>query len=527
MKTFLYLSLYLALAGCKPHLGETHKINLGDQVLLYNLRTEPPTLDWNKIEDTTSRVVIDNIMEPLVAFDYSVPEARLVPGLAKTWTTPDKGKTWIVTFNEGFLWNDGVPFHSQQVVDSLERLLNPATGAMGSDDFFVIQGAQEYNEGTLRDFKKIGVDVDQEGRLVFQLKRPLVFFPYLLTLPQVLPIRKDLIAKYGDQWTSPNNLVTLGPYNLSLWKHDDHILLTANEKYFRAKPEVKIVKLLMVSEESTALNLFETGKLDVLFSLPSLEIPRLSQKKEYHSFTNSCVAFLVFNVNKPPLDDVWVRRAFVQGVRRTSLVKLLGGGRKVNRGWLPHGVLGFQSEVGLRFNLKEAKKALALSKYGSSDKVPSIDIYYNTSDNYKPLFELIQDQLKTNLGLKVTIKNLEWKSYLQFIRSDMPHVHRMGWIGTYPDPDIMMRPLLGGSTSINPSWKSDSYNQLVYSGMSEFDPKKREALYQKANKIIAEKELPVMNIYTCAQQYLISDRIQYYPFNKEAKDLFKFVQWKR
>lgn len=520
------LSFVFTLSGCLK--SQTRKpVRAPLQEFIFNLRTEPPTLDWNRVEDTTSRVVIDNIMEPLISYDYSSPEAKLVPGLASDWISMDDGRKWVVTIRSDLKWSDGQPLKVEHARDSFERLLNPKTGAMGSDDFFVIKNAQAYNEGKLKDFSKVGIEISGPSELTFSLNKPLVFFPYLLSLPQVSPIRKDVIAKHGDQWTEPENIVTIGAYTLKTWKHDQSITLVANRDYFRPQPDVKKVTLLMVGEDSTAVNLFETGKLDVQFSMPSLDLPRLQKKKEYSSFTNSCVAFLVFNTELPPMDDPWIRRAISHALNRQEMVQLLGGGRKANRGWLPHGLLGFDEGVGLEHSAEKAKAALARSKYKTAEKVPPIQIYYNTHDNYKPLFELIQSQIKTNLGIKAEVFNLEWKSYLQFIRSKMPHVHRMGWIGTYQDPDIMMRPLMGGKTSINASWQSDRYNQLVEKGMSEFDPKKRGELYKEATRIVVEKELPIYNIYTCAQQYLVSEKVDYYPFNKEARDLFRFVRLKK
>ena len=525
VKCILVVMVLLALTNCRSKKNFEYGVN-PTETLVYNLGQEPPTLDWNRIEDATSRIVVDNIMEPLVGYDYSQQGAPLTKGLAVKWDSSEEGRIWTIHLRRSVKWTDGVLFESQHVVDSFERLLSPKTGGMGSDDFFVIKNAEKFNQGRLQNFGKVGVKKIDAFTVQFTLERPLSFFPYILSLPQSIPIRLDIIKKFGDRWTLPENIVTLGAYKLTRWKHDSYILLSRNPNYFGDAGFIKNVLMRMIREDNTAVNLFETSRLDVVSSLPSDDLARIQKKKEYVSFNNSCVAFLVFNTQLPPLDNVLIRRALALGIDREPIIKILGGGRKANQGWLPEGLLGYDRNIGLAFDPQKARQLIRQAGYKSGAEVPPIELLYNTSENYRQMFENLQAQLKENLGIRLILRNLEWKSYLGQIRTKMPHIHRMGWIGVYPDPDVMMRPLMGSASSINPSWSHNEYKRLVTKAMSEFSPLKRATYYQKASRILTEDEIPVFNIYTCAQQYLISDRIAFYPLNKEARELFRFVKFK-
>ena len=81
------------------------------------------------------------------------------------------------------------------------------------------------NEGKLKDFSQVGVKADGKNKLVVTLAQPMSYFPYLLTHHSTYAIRKDIIAKHGeDNWVKPGNIVTLGAFFLQDWQHDKHIV---------------------------------------------------------------------------------------------------------------------------------------------------------------------------------------------------------------------------------------------------------------------------------------------------------------
>ena len=74
-----------------------------------------------------------------------------------------------------------------------------------------------YNEGKIKDFSEVGVTVNKKSQLVVELEKAKSYFPYFMCHTSTYPIRKDIIAKHGDRWTDPENIVTLGAYRLKKW----------------------------------------------------------------------------------------------------------------------------------------------------------------------------------------------------------------------------------------------------------------------------------------------------------------------
>jgi len=92
------------------------------------------------------------------------------------------------------------------------------------------------------------------------------------------PERKDVVAK--NNWTSPEKIVTLGPYRLkSMQPH--RIELVRNPRYWGKAPQVERIEMYIVSEDADARKLFEDGKLDYLQNVSAEDIQRFGNKGRY------------------------------------------------------------------------------------------------------------------------------------------------------------------------------------------------------------------------------------------------------
>ena len=194
LKTILiFISLCFLLACVKKQSFYTnHDLK---ETFRYPIISEPPTLDWSKSTDTTSSLIIQNIMEGLTEYDFSKGFVALKPALAESWTNSQDKKIWTFSLKKNVLWTDGKTLETQDFISAWERLLNPKTGSEYAYFLFPIKNAQEYNQGLIKDFKKVGVKIGPQGELIVELKKSLFYFPYLLTHPSTFPIRKDLISQ--------------------------------------------------------------------------------------------------------------------------------------------------------------------------------------------------------------------------------------------------------------------------------------------------------------------------------------------
>ena len=83
------------------------KAKLSNDTLYFNLETEPPTLDPSKAADTTSSLVIENTMDGLTDYDFSTPDLKIIPKVAKSWKITHSGSVYTFYLRDDVYWTDG------------------------------------------------------------------------------------------------------------------------------------------------------------------------------------------------------------------------------------------------------------------------------------------------------------------------------------------------------------------------------------------------------------------------------------
>lgn len=518
------LSLIFCLSACT---GQKKKLEYGlelKETLRMNISTEPPSLDWHKSTDSTSAMIQYNIMDGLTEFDFDDPELGVIPALASSWQVTPDSKKWTFELRKDVTWTDGKPLVAQHFVDAFERLLSPATASQYAYFLFPVKKARAYNEGKTKDFSEVGVRAVEPHKLVIELENSMSFFPNLLTHHSTYPIRKDVVDKYSDAWTQPQNMQTLGAYRLKVWDHDKNIVLEANPAYYGTKPKVKNVLMYMINETSTAVNLFESGKLDVQLGIPSQELTRLKAKPEFKEYPVLVMQYIGFNVQMKPFDNPLIRKAFNHAIDRNQIVRLLGGGRTPLLSWVPRGMFGYEPEKGLKFDVEEAKRLLKQAGVKDPKELPKITYIFNTSEDLQRIAENVQAQLKKNLGVEIELKNEEWKVFLSTIRSNTPSMFRMGWQADFPDPDNFLNLMTSYSENNRTKWKNAAYDALIEKGAAEPNKAKRKEHYAKAQEILTETDAPVIPLFSSVSQSLVATRVKNFPLNSLSKIVLKEVE---
>lgn len=507
----LCLSLCVLLFGCVKKKGLEYGLT-ATNTLRMKLSSEPPTLDWTKMADSVSAEIVANTMDGLVQYNLTDPELGLLPALATEWSSKD-GKTWKFKIRKGVKWTDGVELTPQHIVDGFERLLNPKTAAMYSYALYPVVGAKDYNQGKLQDFSKVGISIVDGDTVQFVLSGPKSYFPYLLTHQTTYAVRKDLIEKFGDRWTDPQNVQTLGPYKMKVWDHDKALVLERNEEYWGPKSKITNILYYMIGETSTALNLFDSGKLDVIDEIPSREISKLKTRKEYHQVGTLSLLYYGFNIEKKPMDNLKVRKAIAHAIDRNQITEMLGTGAQPLSSWVPAGMFGYEPEIGLMFDPEKAAQLLDEAGFKDRSKLGKIQLSFNTNEDHQRVAENIQAQIKKNLGVEIEVKNEEWKTYLDSLKVNPTTLFRLGWLADYPDPDNFLSLMTSYSENNHTRWKSTKYDSLIEKGATELEKARRRATYADAQKILLEEDVAAIPLLTEVGRYLISDRVQKFPFN--------------
>ncbi|MBI3017291.1 MAG: peptide ABC transporter substrate-binding protein [Deltaproteobacteria bacterium] len=527
MKKISHL-LFLVLISFTLLLSCSSRSKLTNDTLYFNLGTEPPSLDPSKATDTTSNLVIENLMDNLTDYDISTPDLKIVPKVAKSWKITEGGKVYTFTLRDDVLWTDGKKVTAQDFEYSWRRLIEPATAAEYAYFLFDIKNAKAFNEGKIKDFSKVGIKAINDHTFQITLESPVSYFLHVSTFSSLSPLRKDVIDQWGDRWTDPEHIVTNGPFKLTHWKHDYQLTLERNENYYGAKGKLKKVECFMIVEQSTALSLYQTRKLDIITQVPTLDIPKLKQTPEFHSGNFLSTYYIGLNTKKAPLNNPYVRKALASSINRNQITEMLQKGDIPTSSLIPMGMQGYNPDLGYKLNIEQAqewmKKAGYEKKEGNTiswvhsktkEPFPTITFIYNTNEAHKTIAEDLQAQWKKNLGITMAIDNQEWKVYNNSLQGSHTspetapfHLFRLGWNADYPDPDNFMSLFTSYSDNNHTHWGNSKFDSLTEKAKVILDKTKRVDMYNKAQKILLEEDTAIIPLYVYAHQSMWRDEVK-------------------
>lgn len=466
------------------------------------LTGEPETMDWNKAHTAIETYLLMNLMEGLVTFDSAL---KIIPEVAKEWNLSKDGKTYTFKLRPGVKWSDGVPLKAQDFVYSWKRLLSPLTAASYAYLLFDVEGAEAFATGKQKDFSQVGIKALDDQTFQVKLTKPVAHWIYIPTFWVTFPLREDVVEKHGTNWASPGRMVTLGPFTLQSHEHDAKIVMRANPTYYGKKPSIDEAICLIVKDDTTALDLYETGKIDFMTDIATLDLKRLAGRPDLRSFPYLKTGYMGMVTTKYPLSDTKVRRAIAMAIDKSKLGNILHGAQQPATSWIPPRMLAHSERVGLPFNPAKAKAELKASGV-DMNRTWKFEMLLPNWDKPLLLSQYIQSELKKNLGFDVEIQAYDNKTFRAQVDLKSSPLFQLTWSADYPDPDNFMSVWLSNSGNNRTGWKNAKYDELVLQARGTIDAKSREAKYIAAQRMMLEDDAIIVPLYYEPNMALVRPR---------------------
>jgi oligopeptide transport system substrate-binding protein len=487
-----------------------------------------PSAQITSLDPVHSTIVEDlyvglALFEGLTSFH---PETNQpVPGLAKSWEVSEDKMVYTFHLRKDAKWSDGHTLTAHDVYYAWKRALDPKLAIGYYVKFYLfIKGAEAYyneEERSKVSFKRdVGIKVKDDHTFEVTLEHPLEYFLSLTAMPNMAPVPKHVVENNPDKWT--DELVSNGPFKLEAYSFGHQLTLIKNPEYWDSRiVKLEKIKIILSAEDvNTALRLFQTGDINWMFSLPIDQMETMKRMDEFTSFPILHVNFLILNTKIPPFDDVRVRKAFSLALDRKSVVSVRNDGSKTTTSLVPK-MPNYTPAIGIKENLKEAKRLLAEAGYPNGDGFPDVTI--ETEKKFKREVEVIAPQLSAALNIHVA--SHAYGDRNAFFGDVIAHNFTIGFVRWLPDY-FSPHAFLNSFYTEPVQWDTPAakeYETLLKQGEMTSDKEKQQEYYGKAEALIIQEEFPFIPVFHRNGGELVSQDVKGIFEHPMEFHLFKYV----
>lgn len=432
-------------------------------------------LDPTKVTAFSSFRRIDLLYNKLVTYDADL---HIVGDLAESWTTLD-ARTYVFRLRKGVRFHDGTELTSEDVVFTLQRILDPKTASPGRSYLDAVDSVTAPDRYTVR----------------LHLTYPLASLLSGLASGNAAIVEKAAVLASGDlQKTEAGT----GPFMLAQWVPDNYMRLVRNPHYFkRGLPKVDEVVFRVIPEQASLLAGVRARSLDMATisegsvvkqamadrALEVLQVPSLNLR------------IFSFNTTRPPFTDPRVRQAIALAIDRQAVVTAAEFGLGTVSGPIPAPdtlwALPVSAFPEYRPDPARARRMLQdAGALGASFKITASPTY----EGGLAVAQVIQSQLRA-LGLNPSIESVEWGQYITlWVKRDFDTMVELR--GGDPDPDrFLYRTFYSTGAVNNFLFKDTAVDRLLDRGRVHLTVAERRPIYHDLERLLV-RLAPAVFLYT-------------------------------
>ena len=363
------------------------------------------------------------------------------------------------------------------------------------------------------------------------------------------------------EWTKPGNIVSNGPLALVGWRYRRSMRLAPNPHHRDAGAGIpRSVEIIPIEDPNTAVLAYEAGGVDWLAdvrapyrpelaarsmrylerhraefdrlraagrswdeALAALPAPEAGESRDVHVVPSFGTDFYSFNCRttlkdgRPnPFAHPGVRRAFARSVDKRALAeRVVRMGERVAGSLVPPGsIRGYEPPAGLGFDASKAREEFAAAGWSDRDgdgvpedasgaAFPTVEVLYSTaSPRYRDLSLAMADMWRGALGVAVEVRGKDGKFFKEDLKSGNFMVARGSWYGDYGDPVTFLELSRTGDGNNDRGYSCPEFDEMLDRAADEPDPARRMAILQDAERLLMERDLPILPLSHLVTMYM-------------------------
>ncbi len=506
-------------------------------VLRVAIPINPTQLNPILAENSNENFIDGLIFSLLVTIDE---RGREVPDLAETVPSQSNGGiskdglTITYHLRRNAKWHDGLPVTSRDVKFTWQAIMNRSNNVLSHHGYDQIAS----------------IDTPDDRTVVMHMKR--VFPPAIDTIfgesdqpYRILPAH--LLAKYSSLNSVAFNAAPVGsgPFKFARWERNDRVVLEANHDYFLGAPKLKEVVIRIVPDSNTQESLLRTGEVDVaLEATASLYNNVKNDSKLVRQLVKAPVwVAVMFNLQRPPLNDTAVRRAIALAIDADAIVQKSTYGSGVvaiadqtDFSWaypeslkpIPHDIAQAKSIL-----TADGWKAGANGIFTKNGQALSVQIAFGLGSSSVQAIVAQTQQMLREAGIDTQLKGYDYQ--LLYASQQTGGIFNSGkfdiayysWVaGADPDDSSQFLCSMAPPTGNNiMHYCSSEMDSLQHDALSTFDRARRKAAYEKIQELLL-RDVPGFFIYDQRQRYVRAPELQNFTPNGISEGWNAYL-WKR
>lgn len=416
------------------------------------------------------------------------PDMTVKPDLAESWSASEDLKTWTFKLRQGVKFHHGRVMDADDVVATMKRILDPATGSRARTSLSMVSDVAMVDPMTVK----------------FDLNIPYAGFADIFADRQLRIVPKDKLAELSTQ------PIGTGPFMFKSWSPGDRLELTKNPDYFeKGLPKLDGVTLRIVPESAARMAALESGAIDIVWSMPYEAADKLKTSATARADSVSTPTWdgVILNNDRPPFNDVRVRRALALTIDKSAIVELalFGQGDPTFSPIPPsHPYFNKTLKAGAP-DIAQAKKLLAEAGFPNGFDVP-MQVPQEREQRVR-VGVAVRDMAKA-AGIRINVERVPFASYSANV-AGKAQMYVDGYFAR-PTIDTAIYPFYHSSGSWNKQlwiYKDARVDQLLDDARKTNDEAARKAIFEKF-QAIAEETVPGIIAYSAAHVNGVSKKVE-------------------
>jgi peptide/nickel transport system substrate-binding protein len=422
---------------------------------------EPDQLDPHLTTAYPSFQVLENVYDTLVQPDA---ELQFEPALAESWEESDDQLTWTFQLREGVTFHNGRELTADDVVFSYERIME--------------EGANAFRFANVE-----SVTAPDDLTVEIAVSQPT---PNLLANIGAFKGMAIVPSEIVEDGTIGSEPVGTGPFRFVAFSQGSSITLEANPDYWGEGPHVEGVEYRFISEGTVALTNLQTGEVDWTDNIPPQDVEALlgSDDVTAEAVPGNDYWYVAFNLERPPFDDVEVRRALAFGFDREAVTQAAQfDAATPNQTAIPEDSFFASDHAPFAYDPDRARTML--EEAGAEDL--EIDLIVTNEFEETIAAAQVLESNWSDIGVDTNIRILDFSAWLDEQEQGNFDAFLLGWLGNI-DPDDFYYAQHHSTGGFNfHGYANDEVDQLLDDARAETDEDARKDLYDQAVEIIVDE----------------------------------------